>query len=130
MQWELVGSSLGLYRRYWKNLYEHTERSPEKDCDTHYKECRRLPDYGSEVMSLVVMINYGRKIITIRISQGQVYASGRGSNEAVGNSLGVHRELTEGIGSLLGWHKGVRQKKTETRWKIVGGSRNACWELG
>ncbi|RRT42899.1 hypothetical protein B296_00041029 [Ensete ventricosum] len=40
--------------------------------------------------------------------------------DAVGNSLGVYRELTEGIGSLLGWCKGVRQKKTETRRKIIG----------
>ncbi|RZR89742.1 hypothetical protein BHM03_00017538 [Ensete ventricosum] len=39
----------------------------------------------------------------------------------VGNSLGVRWELTEGIGSLPGWRKRVRQKKTETRRKIVGG---------
>ncbi|RWV99551.1 hypothetical protein BHE74_00043400 [Ensete ventricosum] len=44
---------------------------------------------------------------------------------AIGNSPGVRRELTEGIGSLLGWRKGVRQKKTETCWKIIGGSRKA-----
>ncbi|RWW73910.1 hypothetical protein BHE74_00018173 [Ensete ventricosum] len=41
--------------------------------------------------------------------------------DAIGNSLGVRRELVEGIGSLLGWRKGVRQKKTETHRKIVGG---------
>ncbi|RRT37464.1 hypothetical protein B296_00009466 [Ensete ventricosum] len=41
--------------------------------------------------------------------------------DAVGISLGVHRELTEGIGSLLGWRKGVHQKKTKTRRKIIGG---------
>ncbi|RZR90195.1 hypothetical protein BHM03_00018039 [Ensete ventricosum] len=41
--------------------------------------------------------------------------------DAVGNSPGVRRELAEGIGSLPGWRKGVRQKKTETRRKIVGG---------
>ncbi|RWW37643.1 hypothetical protein BHE74_00057212, partial [Ensete ventricosum] len=45
--------------------------------------------------------------------------------DAVGNSLGVHRELTEGIESLPGWRKGVRQKKTETHKKIVRGSRKA-----
>ncbi|RZR71834.1 hypothetical protein BHM03_00007748 [Ensete ventricosum] len=39
--------------------------------------------------------------------------------DAVGNSLGVRRELTEGIGNLLGWRKGVLQKKIETRWKIL-----------
>ncbi|RRT47602.1 hypothetical protein B296_00011575 [Ensete ventricosum] len=50
----------------------------------------------------------------------QVHASGWGSNDAVGNSSGVHRELTEGIGSLPGWRKGVCQKKTETHRKIVG----------
>ncbi|RWV95488.1 hypothetical protein GW17_00041883 [Ensete ventricosum] len=48
--------------------------------------------------------------------------------DAVGNSPGVHRELAEGIGSLLGWHKGVRQKKTETRQKIIGGGRKAYRE--
>ncbi|RWV78806.1 hypothetical protein GW17_00060155, partial [Ensete ventricosum] len=46
--------------------------------------------------------------------------------DAVGNSPGVRRELAEGIGSLLGWRKGVRQKKIETRWNIIGGSRKAC----
>ncbi|RWV87595.1 hypothetical protein GW17_00050393 [Ensete ventricosum] len=49
--------------------------------------------------------------------------------DAVGNSPGVRLELIEGIGSLPGWHKGVRQKKTETRQKIVGGSRKACRDL-
>ncbi|RRT40839.1 hypothetical protein B296_00025274 [Ensete ventricosum] len=34
---------------------------------------------------------------------------------------GVCRKLAEGIGSLPGWCKGVRQKKTETHRKIVGG---------
>ncbi|RRT52587.1 hypothetical protein B296_00032175 [Ensete ventricosum] len=38
----------------------------------------------------------------------------------VGNSLGVCRELAEDIGSLLGWRKGVRRKKTMIRWKIIG----------
>ncbi|RWW40653.1 hypothetical protein BHE74_00053910 [Ensete ventricosum] len=47
---------------------------------------------------------------------------------AVGNLLGVRRELTEGIESLLGWRKGVRQKKTETHRKIIGGSRKAYRE--
>ncbi|RRT35175.1 hypothetical protein B296_00017316 [Ensete ventricosum] len=50
--------------------------------------------------------------------------------DAFGNSPGVCRKLAEGIGSLLGWRKGVRQKKIETRQKIIGvaeklvGSRN------
>ncbi|RZS26622.1 hypothetical protein BHM03_00059980 [Ensete ventricosum] len=44
--------------------------------------------------------------------------------DAVENSLEVHQELAEGIGSLLGWHKGVRQKKTETRQKIIGVNRS------
>ncbi|RZS28576.1 hypothetical protein BHM03_00062187 [Ensete ventricosum] len=34
----------------------------------------------------------------------------------------------ECVGSLLGWRKGVRQKKIETHWKIIGGSRKACRE--
>ncbi|RWV86134.1 hypothetical protein GW17_00052005 [Ensete ventricosum] len=50
--------------------------------------------------------------------------------DAVGNSLGVCRELAEGIESLSGWCKGVRQKKTEIRRKIIGGSRKAYRELG
>ncbi|RRT31941.1 hypothetical protein B296_00050835 [Ensete ventricosum] len=41
--------------------------------------------------------------------------------DVVGNSLGVRRELAKGIRSLLGWRKGVCQKKTETRRKIIGG---------
>ncbi|RZS22131.1 hypothetical protein BHM03_00054872 [Ensete ventricosum] len=45
--------------------------------------------------------------------------------DAFGNSLGVCWKLTEGIGSLSGWRKGVRQKKTETHRKIIGGSRKA-----
>ncbi|RWV83044.1 hypothetical protein GW17_00055400 [Ensete ventricosum] len=45
--------------------------------------------------------------------------------DAFGNSLRVCRKLTEGIGSLSGWRKGVRQKKTETHRKIIGGSRKA-----
>ncbi|RWV87596.1 hypothetical protein GW17_00050392 [Ensete ventricosum] len=49
--------------------------------------------------------------------------------DAVVNSSGVRRELAEGIRSLPGWRKGVRQKKTETHRKIIGGSRKACWEL-
>ncbi|RRT31693.1 hypothetical protein B296_00056710 [Ensete ventricosum] len=48
---------------------------------------------------------------------------------AVGNSPEVRRELAEGIGSLPGWRKGVRQKKIETRRKIIGGSRKACRDL-
>ncbi|RWV99931.1 hypothetical protein GW17_00037127 [Ensete ventricosum] len=49
--------------------------------------------------------------------------------DAVGNSSGVRRELAEGIGNLSGWRKGVRQKKTETHRKIVGGSRKAYREV-
>ncbi|RWW42711.1 hypothetical protein BHE74_00051708, partial [Ensete ventricosum] len=45
-----------------------------------------------------------------------------------GNLLGVCWELVEGMRSLLGWHKGVHRKNTETSWKIAGGSRKACWE--
>ncbi|RZS21088.1 hypothetical protein BHM03_00053676 [Ensete ventricosum] len=40
--------------------------------------------------------------------------------DAVGNSLGVCRELAEGIGSLLGWHKGVRQKKPRVIGRLSG----------
>ncbi|RZR92543.1 hypothetical protein BHM03_00020856 [Ensete ventricosum] len=45
-----------------------------------------------------------------------------------GNSPGVRRELAEGLRSLPGWCKGVRQKKTETHRKIVEGSQNTCRE--
>ncbi|RWW17140.1 hypothetical protein BHE74_00054063 [Ensete ventricosum] len=46
--------------------------------------------------------------------------------DAFGNSLGVCRKLTKGIGSLPEWRKGVRQKKTETHQKIIESSRKAC----
>ncbi|RRT45677.1 hypothetical protein B296_00033203 [Ensete ventricosum] len=55
---------------------------------------------------------------------------GQCSDDVVENSLGAHRELIEGIGSLLGWRKGVHQKKIETHWKIIGGSHKACREIG
>ncbi|RZS04578.1 hypothetical protein BHM03_00034932 [Ensete ventricosum] len=42
----------------------------------------------------------------------------------------VRCELVEGIGSLLGWRKGVHQKKTETRRKIIEGSRKAYDAVG
>ncbi|RWW40319.1 hypothetical protein BHE74_00054276 [Ensete ventricosum] len=58
------------------------------------------------------------------------YYNQRIEDDAIKNSLGVRRELVEGIRSLPGWRKGVRRKKTETRWKIVGGSRKAYQELG
>ncbi|RRT60903.1 hypothetical protein B296_00012631 [Ensete ventricosum] len=38
--------------------------------------------------------------------------------------------LAKGIGSLLGWRRGVRPTKTETRRKIIGGSRKAYRDLG
>ncbi|RRT64919.1 hypothetical protein B296_00015066 [Ensete ventricosum] len=48
--------------------------------------------------------------------------------DAVGNSLGVRRELAESIRSLLGWRKRVCQKKTETRRKIIECSHKAYRE--
>ncbi|RWV94909.1 hypothetical protein GW17_00042517, partial [Ensete ventricosum] len=48
--------------------------------------------------------------------------------DAFGNSSGVCWKLAEGIESLPGWHKRVHQKMTETRRKIIGGSRKACRE--
>ncbi|RWW84609.1 hypothetical protein BHE74_00006772 [Ensete ventricosum] len=42
--------------------------------------------------------------------------------EYVGSSPRVSRVF-------LGWRKGVRQKKTKTRQKIIGGSRKACQDL-
>ncbi|RWV96497.1 hypothetical protein GW17_00040782 [Ensete ventricosum] len=48
--------------------------------------------------------------------------------DAFGNLPGVCRKLAEGIGSLPGWRRGVRQKKTETHRKIIEGSRKACRE--
>ncbi|RWW57113.1 hypothetical protein BHE74_00036120 [Ensete ventricosum] len=44
--------------------------------------------------------------------------------DAFGNSPGVCWKLVEGIRSLLGWRKRVRQKKTETRRKIIGGCQS------
>ncbi|RWW42425.1 hypothetical protein BHE74_00052026 [Ensete ventricosum] len=45
--------------------------------------------------------------------------------DAVGNSPGMHWKLAKGIRSLLGWPKGVHQKKSKTRRKIVEGSDDA-----
>ncbi|RRT34348.1 hypothetical protein B296_00053688 [Ensete ventricosum] len=45
--------------------------------------------------------------------------------DTFGNSSGVCRKLAEGIESLPGWRKEVRQKKNDTRQKIVGGNRKA-----
>ncbi|RWW50018.1 hypothetical protein BHE74_00043757, partial [Ensete ventricosum] len=50
--------------------------------------------------------------------------------DAFENSPGVCRKLTEGIGSLPGWRKGVHQKKTETHQNIVRVSRKAYRESG
>ncbi|RRT77823.1 hypothetical protein B296_00023606 [Ensete ventricosum] len=47
----------------------------------------------------------------------------------VGNSPRVRWELVKGIRSLPRWRKRVHRKKTETRRKIVGGSRKAYREL-
>ncbi|RRT40854.1 hypothetical protein B296_00034329 [Ensete ventricosum] len=65
----------------------------------------------------------------IRGGRGEATVKSMHRVDAVGNSPGVCRKLTEGIGSLLGWRKGVRQKKTETRQKIIGGSRKAYRDL-
>ncbi|RZS02408.1 hypothetical protein BHM03_00032457 [Ensete ventricosum] len=62
---------------------------------------------------------------TVRLVAGE---AGGCSDDAVGNSPRVRRELAEGIGSLPGRRKGVRRKKSETRRKIVEGSRKACRE--
>ncbi|RWW03683.1 hypothetical protein GW17_00033137 [Ensete ventricosum] len=48
--------------------------------------------------------------------------------DVVGNLPRVRPELAEGIGSLPGWYKGVRQKKIETHRKIIEGSRKTCRE--
>ncbi|RWW36923.1 hypothetical protein BHE74_00058015, partial [Ensete ventricosum] len=48
--------------------------------------------------------------------------------DTFGNWLGVCWKLAEDIRSLLGWHKGVRQKKTKTRWKIIE-VRTIRWDL-
>ncbi|RWW11916.1 hypothetical protein GW17_00024444 [Ensete ventricosum] len=55
---------------------------------------------------------------------------GTDEDDEVENSPGVRRELAKDVKSLPGWRKGVRQKKTKTRRKIIGGSRKACRELG
>ncbi|RWW36958.1 hypothetical protein BHE74_00057984, partial [Ensete ventricosum] len=57
-------------------------------------------------------------------------ALSRSEDDGVENSPGVRRELAKDVKSLPGWRKGVRQKKTKTRRKIIGGSRKACRELG
>ncbi|RWV85229.1 hypothetical protein GW17_00052998 [Ensete ventricosum] len=59
------------------------------------------------------------------IGQGQVHVSNGCGWKLARSALGAH----EGIGSLLGWRKGVHQKKIEICRKIVEGSRKACRDL-
>ncbi|RRT31845.1 hypothetical protein B296_00057446, partial [Ensete ventricosum] len=68
--------------------------------------------------------------MTIRIGQSQVHESGQDSDDVITNSPEVHWKLTQGIGSLLGWHKGIRYKKIETRRKIIGVAKTLAgsWE--
>ncbi|RWW15930.1 hypothetical protein GW17_00020210 [Ensete ventricosum] len=55
------------------------------------------------------------KLLGISVGRSGTWAaSGRSEDDAVGNLPRVRRELTEGIGSLLGWRKGVHRKKAET----------------
>ncbi|RWW13747.1 hypothetical protein GW17_00022530 [Ensete ventricosum] len=82
-------------------------------------------DVGGLIDAGLVTTDYNQ-----RIGQSQVQTSGRSENDAVGNSLGVRRELAESIGSLLRCRKGVCQKKIETCRKIVRGSQKACRGLG
>ncbi|RWW03061.1 hypothetical protein GW17_00033803 [Ensete ventricosum] len=85
--------------------------------------CKTIPTRDIAVTE--VTPNWMKEILRYynqRIDQSQVQASGQSEDDTVGNSSGVRRELAEGIGSLPGWRKGVHRKKTETRWKIVGGS--------
>ncbi|RWW69775.1 hypothetical protein BHE74_00022589 [Ensete ventricosum] len=81
-------------------------------------------------------VPFGREIsATLEASlnhevQREPKAHFKGIDDAVGNSPGVRRELTKGIGSLPGWRKGVHRKKTVTRWKMsrVAERLTGSWE--
>ncbi|RRT48710.1 hypothetical protein B296_00052897 [Ensete ventricosum] len=67
MRWELAWSSLGLCRMYQEDCYEHVGRSSEEDRETHYREYRRLPDYGSESE---LKVEGGKAVVKYKVSQG------------------------------------------------------------
>ncbi|RRT34225.1 hypothetical protein B296_00046202, partial [Ensete ventricosum] len=84
-----------------------------------------------DVLPIVVEATANKKASTMDMHPDRLKrASGWSEDDAVGNSLGVHQELAEGIGSLLGWRKGVYRKKTETHRKIVGVAKRLAgsWE--
>ncbi|RWW37605.1 hypothetical protein BHE74_00057263 [Ensete ventricosum] len=70
----------------------------------------------------LLRINYDREIITIK-GLARVKSKHRAGVQTM-----QLRTRMECIGSLPGLRKGVHRKKTETRRKIVKGSRKACWE--
>ncbi|RWW44011.1 hypothetical protein BHE74_00050264 [Ensete ventricosum] len=63
--------------------------------------------------------DHRRKTVRLAAGDSGGYRNVGGSDDVAGNSPEMHRKLAEGIESLLGWHKGVRQQKIETCRKIV-----------
>ncbi|RRT35752.1 hypothetical protein B296_00056900 [Ensete ventricosum] len=58
--------------------------------------------------------------MTIKIIQSQVHALGWGSDDAVGNSLGVRRKLAGDIGSLPGWHREFARRRPRLAERLLG----------
>ncbi|RRT79315.1 hypothetical protein B296_00006148 [Ensete ventricosum] len=87
------------------------------------------PDNEALILVKVGLLQCSHSLKGAQQVTGQGRASGQSEDDAVGNSRGVCWELAEGIESLPGWRKRVCRKKTETRRKIVGGSRKAYQEL-
>ncbi|RWW55272.1 hypothetical protein BHE74_00038102 [Ensete ventricosum] len=122
MQWDLARSSLGdSLKGSGSSLGARREIIGRRPDDLS-QECRSQ-------RQVLVGIRKVEETTFVKIQTGKPLASGRSEDNAVGNSLRVCWELAEGIGSLPELRKRVRQKKTETRRKIVGGSRNACQKL-
>ncbi|RRT34038.1 hypothetical protein B296_00037352 [Ensete ventricosum] len=71
-----------------------------------------------------------REITRGRLLVSATWDDSSSSNDAVRNSPGVRRELAEGIGSLLGWHKGVRRKKTKTYRRLLRVAEKLVGRLG
>ncbi|RWW28792.1 hypothetical protein GW17_00006711 [Ensete ventricosum] len=106
------------------------------DCDPSLIQPPLHPSRPSKVLNLLyTSVSYGRIHFMpkrkFQCSMALRLAKVKSMHrvDAFENSPGVCRKLVEGIGSLLRWRKGVRQKKTETRRKIIGEDRRTYCKI-
>ncbi|RWW36734.1 hypothetical protein BHE74_00058223 [Ensete ventricosum] len=120
----IEGDSTSTLKAYARAVVKKRPRHRRDPKITFRFEGEEYPNYGDALVILVQIAN--ARIKRIMIDTG----IGRSEDDAVGNSSGVRRGLAESIGSLPGWRKGVHQKKTETRRKIIGGLDDAMGARG